>query len=196
MRVCRRHQDPGRSPHFLTPPPVKELASRSTWSSEGFWFRPDARLVAESGSTGFVGLIRRRRYLLSVRRRFRMSVLSDLDAAGRRRSPATMPGYHAGRPPRDGRARSPAAVRTEFRRLAARAGVRRRFAPHQLRHAQAPELAREGVPLNIISAPARACGSRHRPDLPPGHPPRGDHHRRARAPRTDDVRQRRTQALT
>ena len=31
-----------------------------------------------------------------------------------------------------------------------RAGVRRRFAPHQLRHAHALELAREGVPLNII----------------------------------------------
>ena len=30
-----------------------------------------------------------------------MTVLSGLDAAGRRRSPATMPGYHAGRPPRN-----------------------------------------------------------------------------------------------
>jgi site-specific recombinase XerC len=30
------------------------------------------------------------------------------------------------------------------------AGVRRRFAPHQLRNAHALELAREGVPLNII----------------------------------------------
>jgi site-specific recombinase XerD len=189
-----------------------------------------------------------------------MSVLSGLDAAGRRRSPATMPGYHAGRPPRNkgmrypadpptvdeiaavmrhasddrhgwrlramivvlwraglrvqealaltehdldqrrgsilvrsgkggrrrevgmdewaweqlrpwlaarpelpvgplfcvidgatrGRAWSAAAVRTEFRRLAARSRVRRRFAPHQLRHAHALELAREGVPLNII----------------------------------------------
>jgi site-specific recombinase XerD len=28
--------------------------------------------------------------------------------------------------------------------------VRRRFAPHQLRHAHAVELAREGVPVNII----------------------------------------------
>jgi integrase len=36
------------------------------------------------------------------------------------------------------------------RRLALRAGVRRRFAPHQLPHAHALELAREGVPLNII----------------------------------------------
>jgi site-specific recombinase XerD len=28
--------------------------------------------------------------------------------------------------------------------------VRRRFAPHQLRHAHAFELAHEGVPLNVI----------------------------------------------
>jgi site-specific recombinase XerC len=45
---------------------------------------------------------------------------------------------------------SPAGVPVEFRRLARAAGVRRRFAPHQLRHAHAIELAREGVPLNII----------------------------------------------
>ena len=30
-----------------------------------------------------------------------MTVSVALDAAGRRRSPATMPGYHAGRPPRN-----------------------------------------------------------------------------------------------
>jgi site-specific recombinase XerD len=30
-----------------------------------------------------------------------MTVSAVLDAAGRRRSPATMPGYHAGRPPRN-----------------------------------------------------------------------------------------------
>jgi site-specific recombinase XerD len=41
-------------------------------------------------------------------------------------------------------------VRGEFRRLAAQAGVRRRFAPHQLRHAHAVELARERAPLNVI----------------------------------------------
>ncbi len=28
--------------------------------------------------------------------------------------------------------------------------MRRRFAPHQLRHAHAVEMAREGVPLNVI----------------------------------------------
>jgi site-specific recombinase XerD len=52
--------------------------------------------------------------------------------------------------PTRGRPWSSAAVRCEFRRLAAQAGVRRRFAPHQLRHAHAVELAREGVPLNVI----------------------------------------------
>ena len=190
-----------------------------------------------------------------------MTVLSVLDAAGRRRSPATLPGYHAGRPPRNkgmrypadpptvdeivavmrhtaddrhgwrvramivvlwraglrvqealaltehdldprrgsilvrngkgGRRREvgmdewgweqlrpwlsarapscrsgrcsasstarPAGGRGQAPPSAAssagsppRAGVRRRFAPHQLRHAHALELAREGVPLNII----------------------------------------------
>jgi len=38
-------------------------------------------------------------------------------------------------------------------RLATDAGVRRRFAPHQLRHGHAVELAREGVPVNIIQRP-------------------------------------------
>ncbi|MGA2164893.1 MAG: tyrosine-type recombinase/integrase [Solirubrobacteraceae bacterium] len=52
--------------------------------------------------------------------------------------------------PTHGRPWSSTAVRSELRRLAADAGVRRRFAPHQLRHAHAVELAREGVPLNII----------------------------------------------
>jgi integrase len=37
-----------------------------------------------------------------------MTVLSLLDVAGRRRSPATMPGYHAGRPPRNKEMRYPA----------------------------------------------------------------------------------------
>jgi site-specific recombinase XerD len=52
--------------------------------------------------------------------------------------------------PTRGRACPSTAVRGELRKLAANAGVRRRFAPHQLRHAHAVELAREGVPINII----------------------------------------------
>ena len=38
-----------------------------------------------------------------------MSDLPALDVAGRRRSPATMPGYHAGRPPRNKGMQYPAA---------------------------------------------------------------------------------------
>lgn len=49
-----------------------------------------------------------------------------------------------------GRAWTPSQARATLRHLAVAAGVRRRFAPHQLRHAHAVEMAREGVPLNII----------------------------------------------
>ena len=52
--------------------------------------------------------------------------------------------------PTCGRPWSGPAARTQLRRLAVEAGVRRRFAPHQLRHAHAVEMAREGVPLNVI----------------------------------------------
>src|ERR1700750_1062655 len=52
--------------------------------------------------------------------------------------------------PTRGRSRSAAAARAELRRTAATAGVRRRFAPHQLRHAHAAEMAHEGVPLIVI----------------------------------------------
>jgi site-specific recombinase XerD len=49
-----------------------------------------------------------------------------------------------------GRGWASTAARCELRQLAAAAGVRRRFAPHQLRHAHAVELAREGVAVNLI----------------------------------------------
>jgi site-specific recombinase XerD len=49
-----------------------------------------------------------------------------------------------------GRLWSSAAARAALRRSAAAAGVRRRFAPHQLRHAHAVEMAHEGVPLIVI----------------------------------------------
>lgn len=52
--------------------------------------------------------------------------------------------------PTCGRPWSAPAARTQLRQLAIQAGVRRRFAPHQLRHAHAGEMAREGVPLNVI----------------------------------------------
>ena len=52
--------------------------------------------------------------------------------------------------PTRGRPWSSPAIRTQFRLLAAKAKIRRRFAPHQLRHAHAVEMAREGVSLNVI----------------------------------------------
>jgi integrase len=90
-----------------------------------------------------------------------------LDAAGGRRSPATLPEFHAGRPPRNSSpgsscrsARCSASStarragargrRAELRHVARETGVRRCFAPHQLRHAHAVEMAREGVPLLVI----------------------------------------------
>jgi site-specific recombinase XerD len=45
---------------------------------------------------------------------------------------------------------TPAAARNHLRRIAPKAGVRRRFAPHHLRHAHVVEMAREGVPLKVI----------------------------------------------
>jgi site-specific recombinase XerD len=52
--------------------------------------------------------------------------------------------------PTHGRQWSSAAARADLRRTALAAGVRRRFAPHQLRHAHAVERAREVVPLIVI----------------------------------------------
>jgi hypothetical protein len=52
--------------------------------------------------------------------------------------------------PTCGRAWSPGAARTELRHAAARAGLRKRFVRHPLRHAHSVEMAREGVPLIVI----------------------------------------------
>jgi site-specific recombinase XerD len=54
------------------------------------------------------------------------------------------------RGPTAGRPWEPSSVRRQLQRTAAAAGVRRRFAPHQLRHAHAVEMARKGVPLVVI----------------------------------------------
>jgi hypothetical protein len=97
--------------------------------------------------------------------------------------------------PTRGRPWASAGVRRELRRLATQAGVRRRFAPHQLRHAHALELAREGVPLNIIQRQLGHTNLGTTSDLPPRHRPRRDHHRRPHPPRPDDVRQRRAATL-
>jgi integrase/recombinase XerD len=60
--------------------------------------------------------------------------------------------------PTRGRAWSASAARVELRHLAAKAAVRRRFAPHQLRHAHAVELLHEGIPLPLIQ---RQLGHSH-----------------------------------
>jgi integrase len=54
------------------------------------------------------------------------------------------------RGPTRGRPCSPSGIRVQLRDAARAAGVRRRFAPHQPRHAHAVEMSREGVPLVII----------------------------------------------
>jgi site-specific recombinase XerD len=52
--------------------------------------------------------------------------------------------------PMAGRHWEASAARKQLHHAAAAAGVRRRFAPHQLRHAHAVEMAHEGVPLVVI----------------------------------------------
>ena len=97
--------------------------------------------------------------------------------------------------PTRGRAWPATAVRGELRTLAAQAGVRRRFAPHQLRHAHAVELAREGVPVNIIQRQLGHTRPRHHQHLLAGDRPERDRQRRALPPTADDARQRRTRPL-
>jgi site-specific recombinase XerD len=60
--------------------------------------------------------------------------------------------------PTRGRAWSASAARIELHRASLTAGVRRRFAPHQLRHAHAVELLHEGIPLPLIQ---RQLGHSH-----------------------------------
>ena len=52
--------------------------------------------------------------------------------------------------PTAGRRWEASAARKQLHRAASAAGVRRLFAPHQLRHAHAIEMAHEGVPLVVI----------------------------------------------
>ncbi len=80
--------------------------------------------------------------------------------------------------PTRGRPWSSAAVRVEMRRLAARAGVRRRFAPHQLRHAHALELRPGGRPAEHHPTPARNTST----SAPPRSTSRGSIPRRSSPP--------------
>src|SRR5436305_2450503 len=60
--------------------------------------------------------------------------------------------------PTRGRAWAASAARVKRRDLALKAGVRRRFAPHQLRHAHAVELLHQGIPPPLIQ---RQLGHSH-----------------------------------
>jgi deazaflavin-dependent oxidoreductase (nitroreductase family) len=64
-------------------------------------------------------------------------------------------------------------------------GRRRRFAPHQPRHAHAVEIARE-CPARRHPTTARAQQSGYHVRLSPRHRQRGDHRDRARSPRAGD----------
>ena len=86
----------------------------------------------------------------AVRRLLRTSSASERDAVLVSFSSRQQHWPGAARARSRGRAWSSAAVRLELHRLASEASVRQRFAPHQLRHAHALELAREDVALNII----------------------------------------------
>jgi hypothetical protein len=92
-----------------------------------------------------------------------------------------------------GRAWSSAAARAHLHKTAAHAGIRRRFAPHQLRHAHAVELAREGVPLIVIQRQFGHSNLGIR--VPAGHRQRRDHRDHPCSPPADDPSQRLPAAL-
>jgi site-specific recombinase XerD len=54
------------------------------------------------------------------------------------------------RGPARGRPCAPAGIRAQLHHTALVAAARRRFAPHQLRHAHAVEMSREGISLIVI----------------------------------------------
>ncbi len=104
--------------------------------------------------------------------------------------------------PTRGRRWSATAARAELRQLAVNAGVRRRFAPHQLRHAHAVELAREGVAINIIhdGAAISPAYPTYRPrdhqHISARYRPQRDHRRGPITPPADHLRHRGTDPLT
>ena len=69
------------------------------------------------------------------------------------------------RGPTRGRPCASAGIRAQLHNAAVSAGVRRRFAPHQLRHADAVEMSREGISLIRSTASSdNMPTSRSRPD--------------------------------
>jgi Phage integrase family len=83
-------------------------------------------------------------------------------------------------------------ARAQLRRVATKARVRRRFAPHQLRHAHAVELAHEGIPLKRHPAPIGAHQPRGHVHISARDRQRRDHRHRPCPQDADDPRQHRT----
>jgi integrase len=100
------------------------------------------------------------------------------------------------RGPTRGRPWAPAGVRSYLHIAAGRAGVRRRFAPHQLRHAHAVEMSREGVAAAGHPTPTRPCRSRDHLRLLARDRQHRDHPRRPRTASTDDPGDERTEDLS
>ena len=96
--------------------------------------------------------------------------------------------------PTAGHAWSASAARLQLHQVAVEAAVRGRFAPHQLGHAHAVELLREGIPLPLIQRQlghiqhSHLSTNRH---LPARNLLGGDHLHRPRPARADDACQRR-----
>ncbi len=93
--------------------------------------------------------------------------------------------------PTRGRPCAAAGIRNQLRSAAVAAGVRRRFAPHQLRHAHAVEMSREGVPPVVIQRPTRRPLDHLR--LPARHRQNRDRPHRPRTTCADDPRHSRSQ---
>ena len=98
------------------------------------------------------------------------------------------------RGPTCGRPCSPAGIREQLHRAALPAGVRRRFAPHQLRHAHAVEMSRKGHLADRHPATARPRRPRDHVPIPPRNRQHRDHPSRLPATRTDDSRRSATSA--
>jgi len=90
-----------------------------------------------------------------------------------------------------GRPWSARAARQQIRRIAAPAGVRRRFASHQLRHAHGRRDGPRGRTARCHPATARALQPRHHVGVLAGDRQRRDHRHHPRPPCTDDPGQRR-----
>jgi hypothetical protein len=91
------------------------------------------------------------------------------------------------RGPTRGRPCSTPAIRVQLRDTAAKAGVRRRFAPHQLRHAHAVEMSR-GCPAGRHPTPTRTRQSRGHVRVSARDRQHRDHPHRPRTPRPGDLR--------